>query len=174
MKKLLFASTIVGMMACAISAMAFVDTGTGIEIGSWAQQFNESGVGAFDTMKFLMLGGYEFEGPGLSGLAAGWTSSLPTGTNSQFVQANGPASTNMNFYVHFAPAKSQPISFYFQALNGTSILETAQADWNGSSWNIYGVANRNLGSPAVPEPMTVLLGIMGLTSVAGFRRLRKS
>ncbi len=29
------------------------------------------------------------------------------------------------------------------------------------------------GAPAVPEPMTIFLGIMGLGSVAGFRRLRK-
>jgi len=28
--------------------------------------------------------------------------------------------------------------------------------------------------PPIPEPMTALLGVMGLGSVAGFRRLRKS
>jgi len=30
------------------------------------------------------------------------------------------------------------------------------------------------GEPVVPEPMSIFLGIMGLGSVAGFRRLRKS
>lgn len=173
MKKTIIILAVVAMMACAVSAMAaLTDFGPGIPIGSWTQPFNETGVGPFDGMKFLMLGGYQFEGPGLAGLPGGW--SFMPGGNTAFMTASGPAVTNSgNFNINFLPNSNVPISFYFQALNATSILESALADWNGSSWKIRGI-QWDGSDPSVPEPMSILLGIMGLSSIAGFRKLRRN
>ena len=38
--------------------------------------------------------------------------------------------------------------------------------------SIY-LSNLNVSTAAVPEPMSIMLGIMGLGSIAGFRKLRR-
>lgn len=45
---------------------------------------------------------------------------------------------------------------------------------SGMGTSPYGPALDNVRVNAVPEPMSIMLGIMGLGSVAGFRKLRKS
>lgn len=46
--------------------------------------------------------------------------------------------------------------------------------WGGGDYSLYeGPALTYVEASAVPEPMSIMLGIMGLGSVAGFRKLRK-
>jgi hypothetical protein len=49
-----------------------------------------------------------------------------------------------------------------------------QQDSSASLYSTFTIEEANVVIPDVPEPMSILLGIMGLGSVAGFRRLRKS
>jgi len=48
-----------------------------------------------------------------------------------------------------------------------------QASEIGTSSTPFTVTRIQLNTAAVPEPMSILLGIMGLSSIAGFRKLRR-
>ena len=48
-----------------------------------------------------------------------------------------------------------------------------QIGMSGTSETTFTVSKIGLNTAAVPEPMSIMLGIMGLGSVAGFKRLRR-
>jgi hypothetical protein len=56
---------------------------------------------------------------------------------------------------------------------------TWQPDWeyirfdSTDYYNLNGIEVVEVGSRCVPEPMSVMLGILGLSSIVGFRKLRK-
>lgn len=154
-------------------AEALLAVGDGWEGNSWAQRFQEDGVGPYDFVRVDWISGSQFEVPVLrnfsnGGWVDGW-SGLTSGS------AQGPAATWSQFDVNFLGAKSTPLAFYFTAYNGTTLKESVKAVWNGSGWAITGSGwNPGTASP-IPEPATlVLLGTaLGMTGILG-RRRRKS
>ena len=56
-------------------------------------------------------------------------------------------------------------------LSNATFLRTE--DSNGNGWDKSSDINVQITGNAVPEPMSIMLGIMGLGSVAGFKRLRR-
>lgn len=90
-----------------------------------------------------------------SGGAAGWAASTSTGVKIQWTAGDSGAPLN-------TPA---PGLFTFKSIWGPSIYANARAIDGGTY-------EGRLRSP-VPEPMSVMLGVLGLSSIAGFRRLRR-
>ena len=58
-------------------------------------------------------------------------------------------------------------------IGGTGALYNLYALQSGYAVGLMNAASVQSGNPAVPEPMSIMLGIMGLGSVAGFRKLRR-
>ncbi len=110
-----------------------VAIGDPMATGSWAQTFNESGVGLFNRMQVFMLSGAGFEAPAFSAFGgAGW---LDHYVNPTYAWASGSAISNMNFNLNFLGSSADPLSFVFVAWNNNVRLEAALAVWNGG-WSI--------------------------------------
>lgn len=161
-----------------IAAADLIDFGDPIEIGSWAQAFNESGVGSFDAMEvFMVSGASDFNPPGFSNFSgAGWSGDV---INPDYAVATGTAQTNMNFNIRFTSNQSTPFAFDFLAWEGGvfgTLKEAAHAVWTGSSWNITAITNPDInGYNRVPIPGALVLlgsGLLGLAGL-GWRRSRK-
>ena len=99
---------------------------------------------------------------GVTGIVSptGWTSVLNAvdGTVSWTTPAGGGSTLDSSASETFHYAFSHPW--------GPSSMITASAQ------DTYGYSGPVVG-PAVPEPMSIMLGIMGLGSIAGFRKLRR-
>ena len=154
MKKKLF--VIFTAMMLAVAFMPAVASAT------WSQEFNESGVGNFDSMKFFMVTpGTDFVVPGIYDFtAAGWTGTLQ---NSKYITASGPALADMNFKLNFS--NTNPFDFYFYAFNGATNVENTIAHWE-NGWSFKGGAPL----PAVPIPAAIWLLGTGLVGLFGVRR----
>ena len=57
--------------------------------------------------------------------------------------------------------------------DATIIWAGPQAGWGGDGHIKVSTDRLTLNTAAVPEPMSIMLGIMGLGSIAGFRKLRR-
>ena len=167
-----------GMTIC-LPGLAMGDiiiVGDPLNVGSWAQAFNESGVGSFNKMEFFIVSDTtDFEPPGISSFtASGWTGSL---LNPDYILALGtPATINTNFTLQWIT--NQPIAFEVDMLawSGASVVDRAHASWNGSAWNftvLSNVAGNYDRSAAAPIPPTVLLMGSGLLGLVGFEWRRR-
>jgi len=163
------------LMVAGIPALAeLAPVGVPVPVGSWAQQFRESGVGEFDRLEVRMLtDGVHFVASGFMSLASsGWTSYLSE-TDPLLPVASGPAVDQLVFDLHFSPdSTSTPLAFEFTAWKTGSLLETANLSWDGSAWTIA-TSSPNCPRP-VPEPgimATLMLGILG---AGAFWRKRSS
>ena len=145
----------------------FTAVGSGVVIGSWAQTFNEAGVGPFNQMQFTGISGSLFETPGANNYSVtGWNTIF----SSTGLVSFGPFTSNMNFNLDFVTAKSTPLSFYGYAYNGGNVVDAALFDWSGSNWTI--TATTAPAPPAVPEPASMLLLGSGLAALAAGIRKR--
>ncbi len=149
-----------------------ITIGDPAEIGSWGQGFNESGVGNFTQVETIMRSGGPFESPGFAGLAGGWTVGLFSANQ---VVATGPAINNMTWTIRFLGSSSSPLVFDFYAWNGNTLAERARASWNGGGWTINGNAEVLSAPTAVPEPTTMIAGLLLLLPLGAstLRILRK-
>ena|SRR5450759_3167642 len=96
----------------------------------------------------------------VTGPLTGWDMGVPVGSN-RVIWRTSPFDPGYN------PLNlGNTFTFAFNHPWGPS------ADYNVSAQDDYGYSGRVPG-PAVPEPMGIMVGIMGLASFAGFSRLRR-
>lgn len=156
-----------------------VPVGDGLPTGSWQQRFEESGVGQFDKIEvFMLTSGISFSsGGGTDFSNASWTATTP---NSRYVLATGPATSSLQFNLHFSPSnQSTPFLFDFLAWDPDGTLaEAAHASWN-SKWNftVFSPSAAALASydrlpptilassVVVPEPSAYVVLLAGLAGV---------
>ena len=159
----------------AVAAIAPV--GGAWEIGSWAQRFEESGVGTFDRIEVtFQSAGVAFEAPGLANFSsANWIISTSSGPSSgpDYVLAEGPGLSSLQFDVLFLGNVTDPLTFDFHAWNGTDSVEAARLSWDGGTWTI--TTTGDCVRPVVPEPTTMIAGALLLLpfGVSTLRILRK-
>ena len=157
----------VALLFSATASADFIAVGEPEEGDSWSQAFNESGVGQFDFMAIRMTSTDLFQPVAMRSLGT-WTNFDVT---PKLSYAEGPATSNKTFGIYFAGAKSDPLEFEFFAFNGEELLEGANVAWSGSSWTITGSSETpTRTSLMIPLPGAVLLGLIGLTTVAWLRR----
>ena len=161
--------------AAATLALALMGTGAHAQIssvgspfphGSWGQQFNESGVGAFDHIQMIWVSGALLEVPiSLTNFSDG--SWMQTFNNGLIAVADGNSLASLNFDVIYSGLPSAPNSYCFQAFNGNTIVDDALVEWTGSGFNITGPS----GCPTdriIPAP-----GAMALLSLGGLVSTRR-
>jgi hypothetical protein len=161
---------------CVNSVQAtLVISGDPVEIGSWGQGFNESGVGNFTQVETIFVSGPggPFEPYGYSGLPSGW---IVGSFSASHVIATGPALNNMTWTIKFLGASSDPLVFDFYAWNGTTLAEAARATYNGGGWSFGANAAQLAGPTPVPEPTTLFAGAgaFGLFLLGAGARSRRS
>jgi len=162
----------IGTFAPTTAKAELLDFGDLIEGNSWAQPFNESGVGNFDTIEVFMISdGDFFEAPGFYNFNNGsWSIEDPFTDVATYVKATGSDVTSLKFNIKFYGSKSNPLTFDFLAWNDGTLLEAARANWNGR-WSFSAAPAENY----VPEPATMLLlgtGLIGLAA-SGRKKFRK-
>ena len=170
-----FALIALALAAFVPAAMAdLTPLGEPVQIGSWSQAMNESGVGEFDFIaaKWLAPSGSGFKAPFFSSFSGGqnW-SMLPS--SSLLASASGGKTTSLNFNMAFLPDTSVPMAFDFYSFLGTQSKGRWHCAWNGSAWSF----SANGGAPAlarsaftVPAPGAALLAVLGLSIVGWIKR----
>ena len=174
MKKTIIILAVVAIMMCAASAIAdVVQIGDPFDTNSWAQRFEEKGVGLYDHLQFVWLSGSTFKSVGSFGnFSPAGTYAWTTYNSAHLLTADvTPSLSTSQFNVTFNDPKVTT-KFYFQAFRGNTALENTQVTWN-NGWSYLATSNAQASRVDVPEPMSIMLGIMGLGSIAGFRKLRR-
>jgi hypothetical protein len=148
-----------------------ITEGDPFEIGSWAQRFDESGVGTYNKMEaFMITPGDAFEAVGFVNFSAGgWSGSL---VRSDYIVSTGSMQTSMQFDIKFMGSSSDPLVFDFLAWENSTLREAARATWNGG-WSFAAAPSGmqyDRSAAAVPEPATLLLLVGGLIGLASFGR----
>ena len=162
------------LMVVGIPALAdFVPVGVPRPVGSWAQRFEESGVGPFNRVELTMdTPAIAFGVPSLFNFTDSAWNVYYTSSDSRQSAAYGPAVELLQFDAHFPDSPAVPLAFSFTAWNGADFLELVNASWNGSSWTITTTSENCLtprGRPiplpsSVPEPGGTLV-IFGASMV---------
>jgi len=157
--------SIASVVPCNASIISVGDVVLG---NSWSQGFNESGVGNFDLVAVKMLSaGDSFETATHSGFSDGsWALLYEDTTPAPIIaSASGTSTNNLTWNIKFTGTSSDPLNFVFVAFNGETIAESANADWNGSAWNITLGTWAPTRSELVPEPATMALLGLGVLAL---------
>ncbi len=150
------------VVAAASSVKAsLVTVGDPFPSDSWAQEWNESGVGNFDTIAMSWVSGSYLESStALSGFSAGgWTES-DNGTATVAI-ASGPTTSNINFDTYFlSPQVTTTIDLY--VFNGTTLVDSADVTWApGGSGNLgYGWTYNGAAPPQSESALADAAGIL--------------
>lgn len=176
MTRMILSSVVALLLLTAGSAFAdLTPTGDPAEGGSWAQRFQESGVGNFDLVAVRMTtAGDTFE----SQVHDNFTDSswLPLWQNDPTVPTIASASGNavnwMQWDIKFAGDTSNGFAFDFMAYSGETCVDYAHAVWSGG-WSIttYAPEYGPLRGTVVPVPAALVLGAIGL-GLAGWIKRR--
>ena len=167
LKTLATGLAVVGLLSVTSARASLVAVGPTVSGDSWAQGFNESGV-TFDNIEVSWASGTLFEPPALRDFSGGWSALLGTSTSDT---ASGSALTSLDFSVNWVGTASDPTTFDFYAYDGNAVVDSAQAVWTGSEWDI--------GAIPVPEPTTMIAGALlllplGASTLRILRRNRMS
>jgi hypothetical protein len=143
------------LMVAGIPALAdFVPVGVPRPVGSWAQLFEESGVGDFNRVEFTMdTPGIAFGTPSLFNFTDSAWSVYFTSSDSRQSAAYGPAVQVLQFDVHFPDTPAVPLAFSFTAWNNDVFLELVNGSWNGSSWTMTTTSENCLTPRGRPKPL---------------------
>jgi hypothetical protein len=147
------------LMVAGIPALAeLAPLGVPMLVGSWAQRFEESGVGPFNRMEFTMdTPDIVFATPSMYNFSdSGWSVYF-TSSDSRQSAAYGPAVELLQFDVHFPDSPAVPLAFSFTAWNNDVFLELVNGSWNGSSWTMTTTSENCLApvGPPIPRPSSV-------------------
>lgn len=184
---------VVGAVALAAALVgdaraSLVPVGDPVDGNSWAQAFAEDLPVSLDFMGVHMVSaGDRFESAvfrsfGGSDYAGGWNDSLGGGAFPLFGIATGPtvaSSGGLNaftFTINFDGDPSNPLVFDFVAYDGSTLVDSARASWNGA-WSFSSIPqdeswDRESFERMVPLPSVAGMSGMGLMAI-GLRRQRK-
>ncbi len=137
---------------------------------SWGQRF-VADIGSYDRMIIQWDSGSLFEPPAFRNFSTnGWS---VNGTDTlSWATSNTVQGPNVQFDILFLGSPVKPTTFKFWALNGTQVVDSALATWNGN-WSFASIEGT---SPPVstPEPTLVLLmGVTGTLTLGGSRLLKR-
>ena len=177
MKRLVLLLAIVSMMACAGSALCadWASPGWGVYEWNWDSDTGDSWYTQLDRVEMEMFeGSVLFAAPAYTniyGSVAGWTSSVSGST----CVLSGPTADYMWWDLNFSGPQDEAFKFHYNVYNDGTLWYSADEcyNWNADKQKWQWTAIEHSTSAAVPEPMSIMLGIMGLGSIAGFRKLRR-
>jgi hypothetical protein len=143
------------LMVAGIPALAeLAPLGVPMLVGSWAQRFEESGVGPFNRVEFTMdTPGIVFAMPSMFNFSDSAWSVYYTSSDSRQSAAYGPAVELLQFDVHFPDSPAVPLAFSFTAWNNDEFLELVNGSWNGSSWTMTTTSENCLTPRGRPKPL---------------------
>ncbi|MFG0329795.1 MAG: hypothetical protein ACF8PN_07860 [Phycisphaerales bacterium] len=171
-------------LACLSAVVLHGPTATGdfVPIGdpnkgnSWSQAFQETGVGLFDLVAVRIVSGGPFDSPTHRSFnRAGWATVYEQGGASPTLgTAVGPSTTNLIWRIHFESDMPEPLEFDFVAFRGNTLLEEANAKWDGAAWTIRLSNNWNpTRNMLLPLPMPAAIACAGLGGVLFTNRRRR-
>ena len=157
------------MFVLANSAHATIELGGPLAGNSWYQQFYQdtptTSGNPFTHMEFVMTSaGDSWETPGIySFTPATWSGLLLSTTH---LIADGPSVSGSQlcyYWLAFAGAQSNPLTYDIFTYNGTKLLASEHAAYNGSGgWSFTRFDGSSIAPvpTAVPEPTTMIAGAL--------------
>jgi hypothetical protein len=146
-------------------------------VGSWAQRFQEAGIGPFDKMtiaidqatptaSFLDPAFRTLSTSALALIDPGWN--VVTSTDGKTASVSGAAVDQLYFDIAFADAIELPVTFDFAAYLGDYLLMTAVVSWNSpehpATWNIVSTEEDIIPVP-LPSAGFAAIGTLGLLTL---------
>ena len=167
--------TIAGFLAIALTLGSST-----VARADWSQVFTEqAGDNSFNQILITSDSSGTFAPRGLGAFSQGTWAPVVTGVDGKTVTASlasgGPVNYS-DFTVFFAGDSSAPVNLLIEVLNGTTVVCSSQADWNGGNWSLTPTPGSGGAVTAVPEPSTCIAGALLLLpfGFSAIRILRKN